>query len=60
MDISMKPVMMKKMPFGKYKGYDIKTMIQADPGYVRWLLNNKEFEEGDSLKYTIDALMLTK
>ena len=28
------------MPFGKYKGVSIEVMIETDPKYVQWLLDN--------------------
>jgi len=29
-----------KMPFGKYKGDTIRSIIKNNPGYIDWLVNN--------------------
>lgn len=29
-----------KLPFGKYKGMSIKTVLKNDPGYLCWLVDN--------------------
>ena len=28
-----------KLPFGKYKGQDIKSVIVKDPSYIKWLVS---------------------
>jgi uncharacterized protein (DUF3820 family) len=28
------------MPFGKYRGALISTLVQADPEYLQWMINN--------------------
>lgn len=30
------------MPLGKYKGYDCKEIIEIDPSYVEWFVENVE------------------
>lgn len=32
------------MPFGKRKGWTIDEMIQNDPQYLAWLVNNTDFD----------------
>lgn len=39
--ISSQPLLMKKFPFGKYKGLKVSDVAQADLGYLGWLLNEK-------------------
>jgi len=41
MQISSKPLFMKKFNFGKHNGRDVRDVAQEDIGYVRWLLNEK-------------------
>ena len=33
-----------RMPFGKYKGELIGTVIEDDPKYIRWALDNTDFD----------------
>jgi hypothetical protein len=30
----------RSMPFGKYRGYSMKSIIDQDPGYVYWAMEN--------------------
>ncbi|MDO8529552.1 MAG: exonuclease domain-containing protein [bacterium] len=48
LEISSKPIIMKKFPFGKYKGSKVVDIAKTDPGYLRWLLGKKieEREQG--------------
>ncbi len=39
-----------KMPFGKYKGEPVESVLQKDPGYFGWILN------GDFPLYTKKVL----
>jgi DNA polymerase III epsilon subunit-like protein len=41
-EISEKPQLYRKFNFGKYKGKHIKDIAESDPGYLKWLLNQKE------------------
>ena len=47
--ISQEPVLIKKFSFGKYIGKSIKEVYEQDPGYLSWLLKQKEQQasEGD-------------
>jgi len=39
------------MPFGKYRGALISTIVQNDPEYVQWMLNNcKNYSFSSKLK----------
>jgi len=31
------------MPFGKYKGELIRTVIEEDPDYIYWAINDTDF-----------------
>ncbi len=48
-DISKKPVLIKKFTFGKYKGQLVKNIAITDKKYLEWLLKEKEKQasEGD-------------
>ncbi|NTU66875.1 MAG: hypothetical protein HGB08_03020 [Candidatus Moranbacteria bacterium] len=48
LEISSKPILMKKFPFGKYKGLRVADVAKTDLGYLRWFLNKKleEREQG--------------
>ena len=53
-DISSKPVLLEKFPFGKYKGRYIEEIVTNDNSYVQWMLNSIEDMDEDmlySLKY---------
>jgi exodeoxyribonuclease X len=55
-DISSKPSIIKKMPFGKYINYFVEDILKEDKGYLEWLLKTKEAEGTDedwiyTLKY---------
>ena len=41
-DISTKPSLLKSIPFGKYRGQKLEEIASSDPGYLKWLLNQKE------------------
>lgn len=57
MDISMKPQLMKKMPFGKYKGYEMTTVHKAEPTYLKWIIESGKFDEDKSLIHTCKTLL---
>ncbi len=46
-EISVKPMMIKKFPMGKYKGEIIEEVFEKDPGYVRWMLESLSNDDGD-------------
>ena len=37
-----------KMPIGKYRGELVGTVIEDDPSYVRWMINNTEYRLNES------------
>lgn len=41
-NISAQPILFRSFNFGKYIGQKISDVAQSDPGYLRWLLNQKE------------------
>lgn len=41
------PMLVKSFAFGKYKNSSIEEVAQKDPGYLQWLLNEKE-KSGDN------------
>jgi DNA polymerase III epsilon subunit-like protein len=41
-DISSKPSLMHNFPFGKYNGKTIEEVKNIDPGYLDWMLGQKE------------------
>ncbi|HCP08419.1 MAG TPA: DNA polymerase III subunit epsilon [Candidatus Moranbacteria bacterium] len=43
--ISSLPILMKKFPFGKYKGLKVADVAKKDPGYLGWLLDEKMKEK---------------
>lgn len=42
---SKKPTLYRSIRFGKYKGKKLADIASDDPGYLRWLLGQKESEE---------------
>ncbi len=42
MEVSALPVLLKKFNFGKYSGESIKDVFEKDPGYLRWLWQQKK------------------
>lgn len=52
-EISSKPILMHKFPFGKYSGRYIEEIVDLDSGYLQWMLENiKEMDE--DLRYSIN------
>jgi|AntAceMinimDraft_13_1070369.scaffolds.fasta_scaffold21975_2 DNA polymerase III epsilon subunit-like protein len=46
-DVSLKPTLFKTFNFGKYQGKKILDIADSDPGYLRWLLSQKENQEDE-------------
>ena len=51
-EISSKPILLKKFAFGKYKGQWFKDVAEKDIFYIEWVKNNVAMDE--NLKHTID------
>jgi DNA polymerase-3 subunit epsilon/exodeoxyribonuclease X len=51
-EISAKPVLLDKLPFGKYGGRYIEEIVDLDMGYLYWMLENIDDMDED-LKYSI-------
>ena len=32
------------IPFGKYRGVDVVDIVNDDPDYIEWVINNTEYE----------------
>jgi len=47
-EISQKPSIIHKITFGKYAGKFLKDIAQEDPGYLEWLLKQKEADTENS------------
>jgi len=51
-EISSKPILMQKLPFGKYSGRYIEEIVDLDRSYIQWMLEGiKDMDE--DLKYSI-------
>jgi len=62
-ELTKKSIMYKTFKFGKYKGEDIIEVAKKDPGYLEWMLMEKDGEESldEDWKYTLQrALELTE
>jgi exodeoxyribonuclease X len=44
MDVSTKPSLIRTITFGKYKGKKLEELVHIDPGYLEWLLGQKQSE----------------
>lgn len=51
-EISSRPVLLKKFPFGKYSGRYIEEIAGSDAAYLHWMLSNIEDMDED-LSYSI-------
>lgn len=51
-EISSKPVLLQKFPFGKYSGRYIEEVVNIDASYLHWMLGNIEDLDED-LAYSI-------
>ena len=44
-ELTARPITYKTFRFGKYKGEEILEVARKDPGYIEWMLREKEGEE---------------
>lgn len=45
------------MPFGKYQGKTIGDIIEEDPGYIKWVINNLNFSiDEECMDFLADQL----
>ncbi len=51
-EISSRPVLLEKLPFGKYSGRYIEEIARSDAAYLHWMLSNIEDMDED-LSYSI-------
>lgn len=51
-EISSKPVLLSKLPFGKYSGRYLEEIVTIDPGYLNWMMENIDNIDED-LAYSI-------
>lgn len=51
-EISANPVLLDKLPFGKYSGRYIEEIVNLDMGYLHWMLENIDDMDED-LQYSI-------
>lgn len=49
-EVSKRPILMKKFPFGKYKGAKVADIAKTDLGYLGWLLDQKIQERNQGIK----------
>ncbi len=58
-DISSRPVLFKFINFGKYKNSSMEEVAKNDPGYLRWLLEQKKQnpEEEEDWIYTLEHFL---
>lgn len=53
--LSVMPVLLQKLSFGKYKGRYIEEICYEDSGYLQWLANTSDIDE--DLRYTIQYFL---
>lgn len=53
-DLTNKPVFLKKITFGKYAGENLNDIFKKDIDYLKWLYEN--IEDNKSMRYTLDIL----
>ena len=59
-EVSSRPILMKKFNFGKYTGEEVKKVASEDASYLTWLLNQKIMtreqggEDDENWIYTLD------
>lgn len=41
-ELSARPILFKRFNFGKYKGNDISSIAAVNPGYLEWMLKEKQ------------------
>lgn len=51
-ELSSTPILIKKFPFGKYKGEYIDEIAQSDYRYIEWMRDTLTLDE--DMKYTLD------
>ncbi len=51
-EISANPVLLQKLPFGKYAGRYIEEICELDRGYLHWMIENIE-DMDDDVRYSI-------
>jgi DNA polymerase III epsilon subunit-like protein len=63
-DISSRPSLMNMFNFGKYNGKTVADVARSDPGYLEWMLNQKEQSDSEveedwiyTLKYHLGKLV---
>jgi len=44
LDISAKPSLIRRFTFGKFNGRPLKEIVEIEPGYLEWLLGEKQKE----------------
>jgi len=49
--ISSEPTLFRVFNFGKHKGLKIEDVARTDPGYLKWLLGQKESEEVEDIDW---------
>jgi len=60
-EISSKPVSIKKFPFGKYIGERLEDIFKKDRGYLEWLYKTKKSEGTDEdWIYTLECFLKKK
>jgi exodeoxyribonuclease X len=58
-EVSKQPVLLRHLQFGKYKGQLIRDIAQNDPGYLEWLLREKQKDQSASPWGRDDDLIYT-
>ena len=51
-ELTQTPVMMKTFKFGKYKDREITEIVNADRGYIKWMIDNLDLDE--DMQFTLD------
>jgi DNA polymerase-3 subunit epsilon/exodeoxyribonuclease X len=54
--ISSRPLLLQKLPFGKYSGRYIEEIAENDPAYLRWMMGNIDDMDED-LAYSIERYL---
>ncbi|WP_457594254.1 exodeoxyribonuclease X C-terminal domain-containing protein [Hydrogenimonas sp.] len=57
--LTRKPIMYKTFRFGKYRGEDVIEVAKKDPGYLEWMLSEKEGPEGldEDWRFTLEKAL---
>ncbi len=48
-DITQKPILLKRIPFGKHKGEMVADVARTDRGWLEWLLGQKEADAANGI-----------